>query len=240
VTAALTPILEGGVIAAGAGERLGGRLPKALRIVAGEPLLTHTLRRFERAGFERVAVIFREDDRGLVAWVKARFPDLPVEFVVKTTPSSAVSFLEIVRALGPGRSVLTTVDSILPPGAFEAFREAANALPEDALGLATTGWVDDEKPLWAVWDGHRRIRSLGGETGQGVTAGLYVVPHEMVELAEAHPPEAPLRRLLGAWVESGRPAYAVPVPKVVDVDRPEDVGTAEAYLRGEAPEEEGS
>ena len=231
-------ILRGAVIAAGEGSRLPPGTRKPLLEVAGRALLQHTLDRYEAAGIGRTALIFRESDADLVEWTRRRYPDLDLEFVVRTTPSSAVSFAEVLRALGPGRAVVSTVDSVIDPAAFVHFLAAAAALPEDALVLAVTTWVDDEKPLWVDWDETGRVIDLGGKDGRGVTAGIYVAPHDAAAGFDEGPPAPPLRALLAAFFQSGRPTYAVPVPKVVDVDRPQDVREAEAFLEARAKEVE--
>ena len=40
-----------------------------------------------------------------------------------------------------------------------------------------------------------------------------------------------LRRFLGHLVDEGYPIHGVPVPKTIDVDYPEDIEKAEAYLK---------
>ncbi len=227
-------IESGGVIAAGEGSRLRERGSKALVEVGGEALLGHAIRRLLSAGVKRVVVIVREEDRALEPWIRSRFPDVDVDVVVKTTASSAESLCEVVNRLDVPRVLVSTVDAVLPDDAFLAFARAAAARPPDALGLGVTPWVDDEKPLWADWDDTGRVTALGGPSGRGATAGLYVVPRDLPSLV-GEGAGRPLRSLLGTWVGLGRPTWAEVLEKVVDVDRPIDVAEAESLWRDGGP-----
>lgn len=58
-TAATAVIL----VAAGRGSRMGGDLPKQWRILAGRPVLAHTVEAFRRAGLARIVVVIHPEDR---------------------------------------------------------------------------------------------------------------------------------------------------------------------------------
>ncbi|HET9469822.1 MAG TPA: NTP transferase domain-containing protein, partial [Usitatibacter sp.] len=83
--------VRGGIIAAGAGSRLradGWRVAKPLVEVAGLPLIGAVLRNFTTAGITAITIIVNEEELDCIQWVRARRPDLDVEFIVKTTASS--------------------------------------------------------------------------------------------------------------------------------------------------------
>jgi NDP-sugar pyrophosphorylase family protein len=227
--------LRGGVIAAGEGRRLHAAGGKALAEVSGRPLLEHVLRRYEAAGILEVALIFRADAARLEAFVRERFPRLRSRVLLRSTASSAESFAAVLEMLGPGRSVLSTVDTVCPPEAFLGFVRRARSLPEDALVLAVTPTLEDEKPLRVRVAEGGRVVALGGDEGPLATAGFYVVPHALRDLYAQGAPWPALRALLGAWVASGRPTSALDVGPVLDVDRPEDLRRAEALLAAAAP-----
>lgn len=69
------------VVAAGSGSRLGGGLTKALRLLAGRPLVAHSVDRLAAGGADRVVVVVAEG-------LQREFADalidasLPVEFVI--------------------------------------------------------------------------------------------------------------------------------------------------------------
>ncbi|HEY3204816.1 MAG TPA: NTP transferase domain-containing protein [Thermoanaerobaculia bacterium] len=229
----MTAIASGGVIAAGHGSRLKQfGVPKPFVRIAGIPLIEHVLSNFEAAGVTAVAIIFNETERECASFVRDRFGRLVSKVVVKTTRSSLESFREVLEAAPPGRLLVSTVDAFCPREDFVGFVRRAEELPSDAAILAVTGFVDDEKPLWVTATRSGRITVVGGSSGDAVTAGIYVVPEGVRDLGI--PPQLARLRDFLAWLcKSGVPMLAVPVRKVVDVDRAEDVKTAEMLAREE-------
>jgi len=51
------------LVAAGRGSRMGGGLPKQWRLLAGRPVLTHTVAAFRAAGLERILLVIHPEDR---------------------------------------------------------------------------------------------------------------------------------------------------------------------------------
>jgi NDP-sugar pyrophosphorylase family protein len=224
------PALRGGIIAAGEGSRLradGFVVPKPMVTVGGVPLIESVIGNFVAAGITSLVVIVNEDERECARWLEARFPALHLTCIVKTTPSSLRSFAEVVSAPGPGRMLVSTVDAWCPTGDFVRFVEAARRHPVARSVLGLTPFVADENPLRATVDGGGRITALGGDSGGLVTAGLYLVS-ERVRAAAPGARHGRLREFLAALVAEGEPLYGEIIPRVVDVDRAEDVALAEA------------
>lgn len=224
--------LNGAIIAAGAGSRLrsaGWTVPKALVRVAGATLIEHVIGNFQAAGIRSLAIIFNQQSRECVPWTRARFPDLDLRFVVKTTASSLESFLAVQQGLAPGPVLISTVDAWCLDGAFGDFVNTASTLSDDAVVLAVTPFVDDEHPLWVRTAADGRITELGGDAGEQVTAGIYLLPERIRRL---QPPAelSRLREFLGWLVARGERVYGVSLAKVVDVDRPRDIGLVEASV----------
>src|SRR5438552_17969028 len=93
---------RGGIIAAGDGTRLraaGFSMPKPLVPVAGVALIEWLIENFRAAGITSLVIIVTEQARECRDWLRARFPDLDAEVIVKTTRSSLESFLEVNRRL---------------------------------------------------------------------------------------------------------------------------------------------
>ena len=231
-------IRQGAIIAAGEGSRLrrdGLAMPKPMVPVAGIPLVEHAVRNFLAAGIRSLFVIVNEEENDCAEFLRSRFREsASLDVLVKTTPSSLVSFREVLARTGPGRTLVSTVDAFCPPEDFVAFVREAERLPDDALVLGVTPFVDDEKPLWVrLGDGGRVLR-VGGPAGDAVTAGLYVVPEKVRGLS----PDRELGRLrdfLG-WLAEGRvEVLGVTIEKVIDVDRAADVAEAEALARKGTP-----
>ena len=147
------PGLGGGIIAAGSGSRLrqaGWAIPKPMVPVAGVPLIEHVIGHFVAAAVTSLVIILNENAAGGVGWVRRRFPDLDLRFVVKTTRSSLESFREVTARSGADRIVVSTVDAWCPDGAFVRFVRTAEQHEPDATVLAVTPFVADERPLWVL------------------------------------------------------------------------------------------
>ena len=220
---------RGGIIAAGDGSRLratGFAMPKPLVPVAGVPLIEWVIGNFRAAGITSLVIIVNEQGRACRDRVHARFPDLDVDVIVKTTRSSLESFLEVSRRLAGDRAVISTVDAWCRPADFAGFVRAALRRPAEASVLGVTPFVADERPLWVDVDAAGRVRRVGGPDGTHVTAGLYMLS-ERARGADP-PPLGSLREFL-AWLSAqGEPFYAETIEKVVDVDQQSDVMLAEA------------
>jgi NDP-sugar pyrophosphorylase family protein len=221
--------LAGGIIAAGDGRRLradGFLAPKPLVAISGVPLIERMLCNLFAAGVIRTVVVVNEEAQSCVDWVRERFRDAEIEFIVKTTQSSLESFLEVSRRLPAGRAVISTVDAWCPPEVFVQFVRGALRRPAGASVLAVTPLVADEKPLWVNVDEDGRVTNLGGAPAALVTAGIYMLSERA---RRALPPPLPrLRDFLGWLLREGEPVYAELIPAVVDVDRASDVALAEA------------
>jgi NDP-sugar pyrophosphorylase family protein len=219
----------GAIIAAGEGSRLrqgGFAMPKPMVPIAGVPLIESAIRNLRSARVGPLAIIVNEQERECVDWVRARFPELDIEFIVKTTPSSLESFREVIRRQPGGRMLVTTVDAWCVEADFVRFVQAAARRPMDATVLAVTPLIADEKPLRVVMAPDGRIKEIGGAAGELVTAGMYLVPESVRTLT---PPVglARLRDFLQWLARSGAPLYGETIEQVVDVDRADDVALAE-------------
>jgi NDP-sugar pyrophosphorylase family protein len=195
--------------------------------VAGVPLIAHVIGNFAAAGITSLVIIVNEQGRGCVDWAQSCFPGIDLRFIVKSTGSSLESFLEVGKRLDSGRALISTVDAWCPPQELMRFVRAARQCPPEAVVLAVTPLVADERPLWVDLDASGCITSLGGDAGEMVTAGLYIIPERVRSIS---PPRelGRLREFLAWLVNQGQSVYGVIMERVVDVDRAEDVALAEA------------
>jgi NDP-sugar pyrophosphorylase family protein len=198
--------------------------------VAGVPLIDGVVGNFLAAGIAALTVIVNEDEAACVQGLAARFAAVDFRFIVRTTASSLESFNRVLAAAPAGPILVSTVDAWCRPADFVAFTEAARRRPADATVLAVTPLVADEAPLWATLDADGRIRSLGGASGNVVTAGMYLVP-ERVRALTPPPGLGRLREFLAWLVRRGEMVYGETIDQVVDVDRPADVTLAESMSR---------
>ncbi|MFQ5666227.1 MAG: NDP-sugar synthase [Candidatus Binatia bacterium] len=227
-----------GIIAAGRGERLrpGGWLqPKPLVPVGGKPLIDYALEAVTVAGLHEIACIVNEESRGVAEHCRSRWPALRFEFVQRSTPSSMESLFALRPLLAARRFVLLTVDAVFAPAVLPRFLRAGGGRADADGVLAVHGFVDDEKPLWVQLAGGRRITAIGrGAKDSGlVTAGFYAFePVIFAEIDAARRLQlSALREFLGHLLARGYRLYGERVPKTVDVDRPEDITVAEAFVR---------
>lgn len=231
--------MKAAILAAGRGERLlkGGILePKPLLCVGGQPLIARAIRSASQLDDVSSAVCIVNDLNPAVAgYLRSETWPIPVEVVVKTTANSMESLFALAPRLKDGPFFLFTVDAVFAPETLERFARRSSKF-KGALGvLALTTHVEDEKPLWVRLDKRRRIVALGEAAAPTrlVTAGFYAFAPAIFDLVEeaGRRKMTALRQFLGLLVERGRPLYGARVPKTIDVDRPQDVEKAEAFLR---------
>ncbi|MFZ0709549.1 MAG: NTP transferase domain-containing protein [Terrimicrobiaceae bacterium] len=225
-------INSAGILAAGEGSRLklsGLEVHKPLVPIAGFPLIGHTLRQILNAGIRRAVIIFNEAEQECADWVRTHFPELAFEILVKSTKSSFESFWRVGRALGPGRHLICTVDSICSPADWrKMITSTAGSAHEILLGV--TSFVHDEKPLWVGTDpGSLRIVEIGGSVGKYATAGFYNVSDAIFD-RELKDDISSLRVFLKELLHEGFPTRAIPLADVIDVDTAEDIDLAERFL----------
>lgn len=229
--------LRGGIIAAGHGERLKAgswQGPKPLLPIAGRPLIGHAVDNLARAGVSRIDVIFNEDSVDCAEWLRLNKGAVPIEIIVRSTPSSFESFRLIAERLQGTAAIVTTVDGIMDQDALIPLARAVADSAADGLVLGVTDHVDDEKPLWIERDeATGRAVRIGGQSGNCVSAGVYGLPAGFALPVTAK--HARLRDFLTAVAESGRPIMTVMLAGVIDVDRPSDVAAAERRYRAAPP-----
>lgn len=229
--------MKAGIFAAGMGSRFaqaGWKVPKPLISLRGKPLLGHVLERLFRAGIDEVELLLNEETA--FDPVEAYVSQLPERFRVhisrKTTNTSCESFCFLLDRLGSPPYLLSTVDSIFPEDALEAFLQVRSYPAQCQMALAVTGFVHDEKPLWVEWNEEGKVLALGESvrTKKAVTAGLYLVLKDLSGQA-AKGPFAALRSFLGDLVGRGGEVWAREFPLALDIDCPDDIRIAESLLK---------
>ncbi len=229
-------MIRGGIIAAGHGRRLkkeGFSCPKPLVKINGEELLGRTVNQFKAAGINKIRIIFRNSIcKDCSNYLAEKFPEMEFDIICRDTKSSAESFLCLLKKIQSEEKLLiTTVDSIFQEGAFRAFTEKAVDALEDEVVLGITRFVDDEKPLFVTLkEGAKgRINKIGGQSGNAVTCGVYLVPAKIRKIGEKEQFPA-LRKFLGRLFDSGIPFRGIDMGIGIDVDRLQDVKEAEKFL----------
>jgi choline kinase/predicted HAD superfamily phosphohydrolase YqeG len=243
-TAAPNFSLRAGVLAAGRGERLRpSNLLKPLVKVGDRTLIERVLTSMAEAGAVEVTVIINDDSLAVRDHVVASDWPFALRWIVETTPSSMHSFLRVIEALAAdgheGPFLLSTVDTVAGAQAFLRFINEAQRNKESAMTLALTSPGNDEKPLLvrcAADDS--RIVAIGAAAAPSdfATAGLYAVRSSILREADEARRDGvdALRTFLGRLLDRGYHVAGIPIAESIDVDRPSDIRTAEAFLRSAA------
>ena len=230
------------IIAAGEGSRLaqeGVKEPKPLVMVGGERLIDRLLRIFMDNGAEEIAVICND----MTTLVSKHLEEIrqqglggrqvPLRYIVKSTPSSLHSFYELTSLLGDGKFVLTTVDTIFREDEFARFVSAFEASEADGC-FPVTDYIDDEKPLYVGVGDDMTISGFYDEPHdcRYISAGIYGLRSFAKDIARQQIEQGTsrMRNFQRALVAAGLAIKAHPFSKVLDIDHREDIEKAEELL----------
>jgi len=226
------------IIAAGEGSRLaqeGIAKPKPLVELQGDPMIGRLINIMLRCNAESISIIVNEHMTEVREYLQALELPVPLNLVVKTTPSSMHSLWHLSRVIPEGKFCLTTVDTIFREEDFKGYIDAFEADDEDDGMWAVTPFVDDEKPLWVDVDEQMTITAFRDKRWDGaryVSGGVYAMTDGAFEVLERCIEQgvSRMRNFQRALVESGRRLKAYSIDKIVDVDHAGDIATAEAFL----------
>lgn len=232
-----------GIIAAGEGSRLvaeGVAQPKPLVPIQGTPMIERLIGIFVDNHASAVSVIVNEQMTEVQAFLKALAPRLPVPLnvLVKSTPSSMHSFWELSRAFfhDDDRFIVTTVDTIFRPADFRPYAEAVRKLTPGLDGcMALTTYIDDEKPLYVGYDPRTDIITEYSDTPlpqMTVSGGIYGLTRPCLEVLDrcVEAGMSRMRRYQRALVADGLRLRAYLLPRIMDIDHASDIAAANAYL----------
>jgi NDP-sugar pyrophosphorylase family protein len=227
--------LRAAIIAAGEGSRLRESHPgvvKPLVPVAGRPLCHWVASALSGAGVRDITVLLNSNGTQARQSLAGAFPAVRWTFLQQDTASSWESFRLVSHHMGRAGTdfMVSAVDSLMPPAETARFARSARDC-KAAAALALTSFVDDEKPLWADLSGGR-VSALGADAVERryVTAGLYYLTCGLAAAMPAPQAYGSLRAYLGALVRD-RAVAGIPISKTLDVDRPEDIAQAEAFVQ---------
>ena len=238
------------IIAAGEGSRLaaeGVNAPKPMVKVHGEHLIDRLIRVFMQNNAEEIVVIC--NDRTTI--VSQHLFDLeedglqgqpvPLQFKVRSTPSSMHSFYELRDFLGDSPFVLTTVDTIFREKEFEEYVKAfETVLKEGGDGLmGVTSYVDDEKPLYVGTDHDMNVTGFYDNNEAHcsfISGGIYGLAPSAIRTLEncMERGESRMRNFQRGLIRDGRKLKAFAFSKVLDIDHVSDIKKAEDFLNENA------
>ena len=227
------------IIAAGEGSRLaqeGIAKPKPLVELQGEPMIGRLINIMLRNQAQSISIIVNEHMTEVREYLESLTLPVPLNLVVKTTPSSMHSFWHLSQVIPQGKFCLTTVDTIFREQDFKGYIDAFETNTEHDGMWAVTPFVDDEKPLWVDVDKKMNITAFRDKPWKGakyVSGGVYAmtdnafkVLNECIEQGVSR-----MRNFQRALVAAGLQLQAYSIDKIVDVDHADDIATAEAFLQ---------
>ena len=234
------------IIAAGEGSRLaaeGIELPKPLVEVDGKALIDRLIGIFMDNGAEEIVVICND----MTTLVPRHLIDIqrdglkgrpiPLRFVVKSTPSSMLSFHEISQYLTDGTFCLTTVDTIFREEEFKAYVEELQRMTDEgeADGLmGVTDYIDDEKPLYVDVDEDMTVKGFldKSDSCRFISGGIYGLTPKAIDTLNGcmERGESRMRNFQRALIKDGLNLKAYKFSKVLDIDHKSDIAKAEEFL----------
>lgn len=229
------------IISAGEGSRLaqeGVQLPKPLVQLNGMAMIDRLIHIFAKNGAERVVVIINNEvaqTKEHLALLK-KVSEVPLEVIVKTTPSSMHSFYELSTYLKDDKFCLTTVDTIFREEEFSRFIETFKASDKDGL-MAVTDYIDDEKPLYISTDEELNITGFHDARTPDcryISGGIYCLTPKSIDTLQRCMENgmSRMRNFQRQLVADGLHLGAYPFSKILDVDHASDIEKAEAFLNG--------
>lgn len=228
------------IIAAGEGSRLvqeGVTKPKPLVELQGEPMIGRLINIMLRCNAESISIIVNEHMTEVRQYLEELTLPVPLNLVVKTTPSSMHSLWHLSRVIPNGKFCLTTVDTIFREEDFKEYIDAFESDCEYDGMWAVTPFVDDEKPLWVEVDDNMGITAFRDKAWEGakyVSGGVYAMTDKAFTVLDdcIERGISRMRNFQRVLVEAGFSLQAYSIDKIVDVDHADDIATAEAFLAG--------
>ena len=207
------------IIAAGEGSRLaqeGVARPKPLVELNGEPMILRLINIFTRCNAQSISIIINDFMPEVKDFVKSLQLDVPLNLVIKSTPSSMHSFWELSKVMAPGKFCLTTVDTIFREEDFARYIHAFEADTSHDGMWAVTPFIEDEKPLGAKY----------------VSGGIYAmsdsafpVLNDCIEQGISR-----MRNFQRALIAAGMRLKAFSIDKIIDVDHASDIEVAQRFI----------
>ena len=228
------------IIAAGEGSRLaqeGVAKPKPLVELSGEPMILRLMNIFMRCNAESISVIINDFMPEVRAFLDTLRLDVPLNVVVKSTPSSMHSFWELSKVMKLGKFCLTTVDTIFREKDFAQYIAAFEADTRHDGMWAVTPFIEDEKPLYVDVDRRMNIKAFCDKPFVGakyVSGGVYAmsdkafpVLNDCIERGVSR-----MRNFQRALIDAGMKLKAFSIDKIIDVDHASDIAVAQEFING--------
>ena len=190
---------------------------------------------FQRCNAESISVIINDFMPEVRQYLESISLDVPLNVVVKSTPSSMHSFWELSKVMKPGKFCLTTVDTIFREEDFARYVAAFEADDKHDGLWAVTPFIEDEKPLYVDVDRRMNIKAFCDQAFDGakyVSGGVYAmtdkafpVLNECIDKGISR-----MRNFQRALIEAGMKLKAFSIDKIIDVDHASDIEVAQNFI----------
>jgi hypothetical protein len=162
--------------------------------------------------------------------------DIPLNIVVKTTPSSMHSFWELSKVMKSGKFCLTTVDTIFREQDFASYIAAFEADKSHDGMWAVTPFIEDEKPLYIDVDDEMEIKAFADERFDGaryVSGGIYAMSDKAFTVLNDCIANgvSRMRNFQRALIAADFKLKAYSIDKIIDVDHASDIAVAEEFIK---------
>ena len=222
-----------GIISAGEGSRLaseGFSQPKPLVPICGVPMVERLICIMQSCGADNIAVIVNGENPDTVGLLKS----MPVDLVVKKTPTPMHSLMELAPYLEGDRFCVTTVDTVFSADRFRAMMEEFSNTSFDGL-MGVTSLIDDEQPLYVDVDREMMIKGFhdSQDDCRFVSAGIYALKTKALDVLKGclDSGQTRMRFFQRQLLEAGMRLKAFDMGQVVDVDHVGDVERAQEIAR---------
>lgn len=227
------------IIAAGEGSRLsneGVDISKPLVKISGIPMIERIINSAAKNSFSEIYCIINEQSVDLKEFLTSKDFGIPVHLIVKSTPSSMHSFIELSKYLKESEFCLSASDSIFDPEEFRNFIKYCRDNLNKSTGiLAVTDFIDDEKPLYVKLLQNHDIQEFRDKYigDKYITGGLYFFSPAIFTVINKALSSGiyRLRNFLKAALKEGCTFKAYKFSKIIDVDHLKDIEEAEEFLK---------
>lgn len=227
------------IIAAGDGSRLiqeGIKTSKPFIKLNGITLIDRLINIFCKNNAASISIIVNEKMIDVYRYLYTLQLPVPINIIVKSTPSSLHSFFELGIFLKQEKFCLTTIDTIFEENDFITFiREfEKNAFFVDGM-MAVTDYIDDEKPLYiSINEKTFEINNFSNNPcSRYISGGIYcLTPYAIkilnncVKIKISH-----MRNYQQQLITNGLKLKAYPFNKIFDIDHADDIIKAENFLK---------
>ena len=227
------------IIGAGESSRIkaeGLKGSKHLIKINGESLIERIIRFAKQNGIKKVFCIINEQEPELKEFLLHSNFGIPLQLVVKSTPSSMHSLFALAPFLKKESFCLTTVDSVFTENEYSEFLSYSKFQDDIDGVLAVTRYIDDEKPLCVAMDEQDIIIKFSDskEGYNWATGGIYFFSPRIFDEVETALEKGilRLRNFLRLLISKGYVLKGFSFSKIIDVDHISDIVKAELFIKG--------